>query len=219
MIFTEPCSGCLKNLEHFPNKQKSAKIIPRTTNDSFQDKKKIKETFRGSRIENGKVKQFNVFYKSGKWTLYFSGAKNLCCNQMITTTSFTSQQTKWTFNVFFNLNCKSEYVIYLMEMILCKTQYHGKVETAFNLWLNNHRNDTKKPDLILAYKHCQQQGNFHKHVKIIIIHKLEKSRNSNKKRSDGFINSSENNAEWNVIIRLTKWREQQASSWINKRKD
>ena len=185
MIFTEPCSGCLKNLEHFPNQQKSAKTIPRTTNNSFQDKKKIKETFRGSRIENGKVKQFNVFSKSGKWTLYFSGAKNLCCNQMITTTSFTSQQTKWTFNVFFNLNCKSEYVIYLMEMILCKTQYHGKVETAFNLWLDNNRNDTKKPDLILAYKHCQQQGNFHKHVKIIIIHKLEKSRNSNKKDQTG----------------------------------
>ena len=43
-----------------------------------------------------------------------------------------------TFSLF-NLNCKIEYVIYLMECILCKMQFAGKAETAFNLRLNNHR--------------------------------------------------------------------------------
>ena len=74
---------------------------------------------------------------------------------------------------FFNLNCKSEYVIYLMECILCKMQYVWKAETAFNLRLNNHRKDTKKPNSILACKHFQEkEHNFNKHAKFIIIDKL-----------------------------------------------
>ena len=52
-------------------------------------------------------------------------------------------------------------------------QYIGKAETAFNLRLNNHRKDTKKPNSILACKHFQEQGyNFNKHAKLIIIDKL-----------------------------------------------
>ena len=75
--------------------------------------------------------------------------------------------------IFFNLNCKSEYIIYLMECILCKMQYVRKAETPFNLWLNNHRKDTKKPNSILACKHCQEKlHNSSKHAKFIIIDKL-----------------------------------------------
>ena len=60
-----------------------------------------------------------------------------------------------------------------MECILCKIQYVRKVETAFNIRLNNHRKDTKKSDSILACKHLQQQGhNFNKHAKFILIDKL-----------------------------------------------
>ena len=36
------------------------------------------------------------------------------------------ESTKSTFNIFFNLNCKSEYVIYLTECILYKMIYIGK---------------------------------------------------------------------------------------------
>ena len=84
-----------------------------------------------------------------------------------------SQQTKQEFNIFFKLNRKSEYVIYLMECILSKMQYVGKAETAFNLRLNNHRKDTKKSNSILACKHFQGQGhNFNIYAKFIIIDKL-----------------------------------------------
>ena len=52
-------------------------------------------------------------------------------------------------------------------------QYVGKAETAFNLRLNNHRNDTKKSNSILSWKRFQQEGhNFNKHAKFIIIDKL-----------------------------------------------
>ena len=102
----------------------------------------------------------------------FLGARTLCCNQVLTTNTFMSQQTKQTFNIFFNLNCKSEY-IYLMECVLCKMQYVGKAETAFNLRLTNHRKDSNKPNSILACNHFQEQGcNFNKHGKFIIIKRL-----------------------------------------------
>ena len=120
-----------------------------------------------------KLRKFNIPCRTGKCTPCLSGTRTLCCNQVLTTNTFMSQQTKRTFNIFFNLNCKSEYVIYLMECILCKMQDVGKAETAFNLRLNNHRKDTKKPNSILACKHFQEKGhNFNKHAKFIIIDKL-----------------------------------------------
>ena len=84
-----------------------------------------------------------------------------------------SQQTKRTFNIFFNLNCKSENVIYLMESTLCNMQYVRKTDTAFNLRLNNHRKNAKKPNSYLAFTHFQGKGhNFNKHAKFIIIDKM-----------------------------------------------
>ena len=78
-----------------------------------------------------------------------------------------------TFNIFFNLNCKNQYIIYLMECILCKMQYVGKAKTAFNLRLNDHRKDTKKSNSILVCKHFQGKGHyFNKHAEFIIIDKL-----------------------------------------------
>ena len=52
-------------------------------------------------------------------------------------------------------------------------QYVGKAGTAFNLRLNNHRKDTKKPNFILICKHFQEQEhNFKNYAKFIIIDKL-----------------------------------------------
>ena len=88
----------------------------------------------------------NSVFPLEKCTPCLSGARTLRCNQVMTTNTFTSQQAKQTFKIFFNLNCKRGYVIYLLECILCKMQYVGKAETAFNLRLNSHRKVTKKLD-------------------------------------------------------------------------
>ena len=104
--------------------------------------------------------------ETGKYTPCLSGVRTLCYNQVMTTNSFTSQEAKQTFNIFFNLNCTSGYIIYLVECILCKMQYVGKAETAFNLRFNNHRKDEKKSSYVLASKHLQEQGhNFNKHFR------------------------------------------------------
>ena len=59
-----------------------------------------------------------------------------------------------------------------MECTLCNKQYVGKAETAFDIRLKNRTKDTKKPNIILACRHFQQQGhNFNSHAKFIIIDK------------------------------------------------
>ena len=84
---------------------------------AFTRNKNLKEITGGTRIENDKVKKFNIPPRTGKCTSCLSGARTVCCNQVLTTNTFMSQQTKRTFNISFNLNCKSEYAIYLMECI------------------------------------------------------------------------------------------------------
>ena len=87
--------------------------------------------------------------------------------------TFISQQTKRKFKIYHQVNCKSEYVVYLMECTLCNKKCVGKAETAFNIRLNNHRKDTKNSNAILACRHFKQQGHkFNSHVKFIIIDKL-----------------------------------------------
>ena len=69
-------------------------------------------------------------------------SRSLCCQQVLKTTTFTSTQTRETFTIFHQVTCHSNYVIYLLECIMCKIQYVGKSET-FNIRLNNHRKDIK----------------------------------------------------------------------------
>ena len=58
--------------------------------------------------------------------------------------------------IFYNANCRTEYVIYLMECAICNLQYVGKNETPFNIRLNHHRIDVKDPKATLADKHFQK---------------------------------------------------------------
>ena len=105
---------------------------------------------------------------------------NLCCRQLTSTSTFTSQQTKRKFKIYHKVNCKSEYVIYLTGCTLCNGQYVGKAEMAFNIRLNNHRKDTKNLNTILVCRNFQQQGhNFNSPAKYIVIEKLVNTSSSN----------------------------------------
>ena len=69
-----------------------------------------------------------IYIYRGKSMPCSSARPSLCCTQIVNTQTLMSQQTKRMFNIFPKLTCKSQYVIYLMEMecILCKIQYVGK---------------------------------------------------------------------------------------------
>ena len=113
---------------------------------AFKCNKNLKELIGSNKIENNIVKRINKStLKPGKCFSSFGNSKTPCCNQVITTLTFKSQQ---------NLE---------------------KVDTRFNIRLNNHRNDVKNPHpkTILASKHLQEEShNFNKHKKFIIIEKL-----------------------------------------------
>ena len=71
------------------------------------------------------------------------------------------------------MNCKSSFVIYLLECYICNIQYVGKSETPFNIRLNNHRKDVKNPNAIPACKHFNRHDHdFNNHGKIIIVEQL-----------------------------------------------
>ena len=74
----------------------------------------------------------------------------LCCQQLISTTTFKSNQTNKTFKIYHTVNCKSSFVIYLLERYTCNIQYVGKSETPLNIRLKNHRKDIKNPNAIPA---------------------------------------------------------------------
>ena len=57
-----------------------------------------------------------------------------------------------------------------MECALCKIQYVGKAETAFNIGLNNHRKDVSNPKSIPADFHFRKPGHsFNLHAKFTLI--------------------------------------------------
>ena len=71
-------------------------------------------------------------------------------------------QKKPTFQIFHNLTCKSQNLIYLLHCRICQLQYVGKSETPFSICLNNHRKDSESQASILACKHFNH--NFQQHA-------------------------------------------------------
>ena len=57
-------------------------------------------------------------------------SQSLCPQQFLKTTTFASTQTRETFTTFHQVTCHSDYVIYLLECVMCKIQYVGKSETV-----------------------------------------------------------------------------------------
>ena len=98
---------------------------------------------------------------------------SLCCKQVTDTSTFRSYQTQQLYTIFHKLNCKSKFIIYLMECVLCKVQYVRKAETAFNIRLNNHRKDISNPKSIPADLHFRKSGDsFNLHAKFTLIEEL-----------------------------------------------
>ena len=136
---------------------------------AFYPKKALRDIIGTKLIENGKVKRKFTNKIQGKCTPCLANNRTLCCKQIVPTTTFRSNQTNRIFQIYHNLNCKSKYVIYLLECTKCEIQYVEKSETEFSIRLNNHRKDVWKPDAIPAS--CYFSGknhNFNTHAKIIL---------------------------------------------------
>ena len=148
---------------------------------AFKRSQNLQEIIGGQTVKQGKVFKKNLARINGKSVPCSSTRPSLCCTQVLNKKTFMSQQTKRMFNIFHKLTCKSQYVIYLMECILCKIQYVGKSETSFNLRLNNHKKDVCNPKAIPVSNHFKIHGhNFMKHAKFTLIEQLTEISNISK---------------------------------------
>ena len=66
-------------------------------------------------IENSKVKRKFTNKIQGKCTTCFANSTTLCCKHIASTATFRSNQMNRILHICHNLNCKSKYVIYLLE--------------------------------------------------------------------------------------------------------
>ena len=67
----------------------------------------------------------------GKYSPSKSRIQSLFCLQVQNTHSFCRQQNGRIFTIFHQVDCKSDFVIYLLERQKCHIQFVSKVETDF----------------------------------------------------------------------------------------
>ena len=102
------------------------------------------------------------------------------------TSTFTATRRDGkVFDIFHTVNCQSTFVIYITECRLCRLQYLGRSEIAFNLRLNNHRNHIKRGvnscELSEHFLHNSRSYDFGKEVTIMIIEQIKQSNIERKK--------------------------------------
>ena len=105
---------------------------------AFRRNKNLRHIIGTKLIENDKAKRKFTNKMQDKCRPCLINNRSLCYKQVADTTTFRSNQTNRIFQIYHNLNCKSQYVIYLLECTKSKIQYVGKAETEFNIRLNNH---------------------------------------------------------------------------------
>ena len=142
------------------------------THDSFPQKHKLETTYRNK--HNTKQSNIsNTYINNNRRSMYPMLHHSIALPSVLKTKTFTSAQTRKTFTIFHQVTCHSNYVMYLLECIMCKMQYFEKSETSFNIRLNYHKKDIKKPNAIEAIKHFNNnEHTFSKHDKFIIIEQL-----------------------------------------------
>ena len=109
---------------------------------SFRKTTSLKQIIGTNTIHNNeKLVKTKINHHIGK-CVPCNSTRCLCCQQFISTTTFKSNQTNKTFNIYHWVICKSSFVIYLLECYICKIHYVGKSEIPFNIRLNNHQKET-----------------------------------------------------------------------------
>ena len=110
---------------------------------AFKRNKNIQEVI-GNRKWKSQKKKVNAQHAGQKLEMYVASKWKLQQH------SRANKQTKLGGN--FTVQTLSQYVIHLMECLICNLQYVSKNETPFNIRLNNYRRDVKHPKAILADK-------------------------------------------------------------------
>ena len=141
---------------------------------AFKRNKNLKDMIGQKTLLNNKVvRKKPIKTHKGLCSPCNSHGNNICCKQIRNTDEFQNNGTKEKFKIFHRVNCRSKFVIYLLECILCMIQYVGKSEWPMNIRMNKHRNDALKEDAIPICRHFNQcSHNFRDHARFTIIEQL-----------------------------------------------
>ena len=74
------------------------------------------------------------------------------------TTVVKSNVSIKTYQIFYPLNCKTSYILYLLECLKCQMQYVGKSKTEFNITLNSYRKRVTRKDNTPVSNHLPLKG-------------------------------------------------------------
>ena len=116
---------------------------------------------------NEKLIKTKINHHTGK-CVPCNSTRCLCCQQLISTAIFKSNQTNKTFKIYHRVKSKSSFVIYLLECYICNIQYLSKSKIPFTIGLNNLRKDVKNSNAIPACHNFNRRNHdFNNHGKII----------------------------------------------------
>ena len=133
--------------------------------------KNLKDYLVRSKLDTGRKKEPNL--KTGS-----SGPCRLVkcswCFKLERCETFSSRTVKRDYKILHNVNCSSNWVIYLVDCMKCKKQYVGKSKTTLNLRLNNHRSHIKKKhtDCTLTQHYLNTTCDFKQHARVTIIEQM-----------------------------------------------
>ena len=125
----------LQPLLHCSDKcRKAVKDIPMV---AFRRPKSL-----GDYLMHAKLKPLRSGYKP-PGTVQCGDRRCRVCEHLTIGNSFTSNNTKKTYSINYELNCNSSNVVYLLSCKVCGLQYVGSTSTKFRLRFNNHNEKTR----------------------------------------------------------------------------
>ena len=173
----------LPNAKEAINKNWNILQINTKLKDTFKEKpiiayrrnKNLGDILGQKTLKNGKVfRRKTIDNRKGRCSPCHSRSNCKCCRQLVNTDTFTSRKTNRKYKIFHTVNCKSKFIIYLMECIKCKIQYVGKCEWGMNVRNNKHRHDVHQPDGLHACKHFNQPTHdYNRDAKFTIIEEIK----------------------------------------------
>ena len=151
---------------------------------AYRRNRNLKDLIGQTTINKNNVQRKKTNEK-GKCRPCLTTTANLCCRQVLSTSTFKSQQTKRLYTIFHNITCKSSNIIYLLECKKCHIQYVGKTETPFNLRLNNHRRNAYHPndETIPACIHFSDNNHdFNRDARFTLIEQIHSTHSTTKRK-------------------------------------
>ncbi len=109
------------------------------------------------------------------------------CPRIKTGTEFTSKATGETHKIQGSHNCRSSYIIYLIECSKCQCQYVGQTSNTLHSRLTSHVSDIRKKKYTSVGTHFNSPGHTIQHLKASVIASSYRDANARMRHEEAWI--------------------------------